>query len=75
MNPATIMKLMNAKMQFAGSHPKFMAFLQSVFTKLPEEGTIVEFVVTRPGEEPVKANIKLKQSDLELLAELKELMQ
>ena len=52
-----------------------MAFLQSVFTKLPEEGTIVEFVVTRPGEEPVKANIKLKQSDLELLAELKELMQ
>ena len=72
MNPATIMKLMNAKMQFAGSHPKFMAFLQSVFTKLPEEGTIVEFVV---GEEPVKANIKLKQSDLELLAELKELMQ
>lgn len=75
MNPAAIMRLMNAKMQFADSHPKFMAFLQSVFSRQPEEGTLVEFVVTRPGEEPVRANIKLKRSDLELLAELKELMQ
>lgn len=33
----------------------------------------MEITVTRPGEEPVTANIKVQQSDLELLAELKEL--
>ena len=74
MNPASLMKLMNAKAVFDSNHPKFAAFLHSVFSRRPEEGTVVEFTVTRPGEEPIKANIKLKASDLELIAELKELM-
>lgn len=73
LNPTSLMKLMSAKNQFEGNHPKFMAFLNSVFSKPLEEGTVVEFTVTRPGEGPVTANIKVQQSDLDLLAELKEL--
>ena len=65
MNAASIMKLMN--------HPKFEAFLKSVFSKPMEEGSVIEIMVTRPGEEPVTANIKVLQSDLELIEELKEL--
>ena len=39
-----------------------------------EEGTVIEMTVTRPGEKPLTANLKVQQSDLELLEELKGLM-
>lgn len=74
MNPATIMKLMSAKARFSSNHPKFEAFLNSVFSRRIEEGTVIEMTVTRPGEAPLTTNIKVQQSDLELLEELKELM-
>lgn len=74
MNPTSIMKIMNAKTQFEKNHPKFMAFLKTVFSRQVEEGTVMEVTVTRPGEEPVTANIKLQQSDIDLLTELKELL-
>ena len=73
MNPATIMKLMSAKAKFEGNHPKINSFIKSVFSRPIEEGTVIEITVSRPGQEPVTANIKVQQSDLELLAELKEL--
>jgi len=74
MNATSLIKLMNAKAIFDSNHPKFAAFLNAVFSRKLEEGTVIEFTVTRPGEEPLNANIRLKASDLELLAELKELM-
>ena len=74
MNPASIMKIMSAKNQFTENHPQFAAFLNAVFSKGIEEGTIIELKVTRPGQEAVMTNIKVQQSDLELLKELKELM-
>ncbi len=73
MNPATIMKMMSAKAQFEKNHPKFMSFVKTVFSRPIEEGTVLEITVTRPGEEPVTANIKVLQSDLDLLENLKEL--
>ncbi len=73
MNAASIMKLMSAKNQFSRNHPKFEAFLKSVFSRKIEEDTVIEITVTRPGEVPVTANIKVLQSDLELLEELKGL--
>lgn len=74
MNMNSLMKLMNMKNRFESNHPKFMAFLNSVFSRIPEEGTVIEFTITRPGENPVTANIKVQQSDLELLSELREIM-
>lgn len=50
-----------------------MAFLKTVFSRQVEEGTVVEVTVTRPGEAPVTANIRLRQSDIELLTEWQEL--
>ena len=73
MNPASIMKIMSAKNRFTENHPKFVAFLEAVFAKGIEEGTVIEIQVTRPGESPVTANIKVQQSDLELMQELREL--
>lgn len=73
MNPASVLKLMSAKAKFEKNHPKFISFLAHVFSRPIKEGTVIEFIVTRPGEEPISANIKVQQSDLELLSELKEL--
>ncbi len=73
LNPASLMKIMSAKNVFEGNHPKFVAFVKAVFSKGIEEGTVMEITVTKPGQEPMTANIKVKQSDLELLQELKEL--
>lgn len=74
MNAASIMKLMSAKNQFSKNHPKFEAFIQSILSRPIEEDTVIEITVTRPGERPVTANLKVQQSDLELLEELKGLM-
>lgn len=73
MNPASIMKLMNAKNKFTENHPKFVAFLGAVFSGGIPEGTIIEITVTKPGAEPITTNMKVKQSDLDLVQELQEL--
>ncbi|MBP3486807.1 MAG: hypothetical protein J6K53_00260 [Roseburia sp.] len=73
MNPSSMMKLMNAKNKFTGNHPKFVAFLNAVFSRGVTEGTIIEITVKRPGEEALTTNMKVLPSDLELLDEMKEL--
>lgn len=73
MNPASIMKIMNAKNTFTANHPRFSAFLSAVFQGGVEEGTIIEITVQKPGQTPVTSNIKVQQSDLELLQGLGEL--
>ena len=73
MNPASIMKLMGARNKFQKNHPKFVAFLSRCFAGGLKEGTIIEITVTNPGEAPITSNIRVQQSDLELLEELKEM--
>lgn len=72
-NPATAMKMMNAKNKFTSNHPKFVAFLSAMFSTGIPEGTIIEITVTKPGQEPVTSNIKVKQEDLELMESLKDI--
>ena len=50
-NPASIMKIMNAKNKFTANNTKFAAFLNAVFSTGITEGTIIEITVTKPGEE------------------------
>lgn len=73
MNPASIMKIMNAKNKFTENHPKFVSFLNTVFANGIEAGTVIEMTVTKPGEVPVTTNIRVQESDLELLRELQGL--
>ena len=70
-NPASVMKLMKAKNKFSENHPRFVAFLNMIFSRGITEGTIIEITATRPGEQPITSNIKVLQSDLELMEELK----
>lgn len=73
MNPAILMKIMSAKNTFTANHPKFAAFLSAVFRNGIEEGMIIEITVQKPGQEAITSNIKVQQSDLDLLQSLQEL--
>lgn len=75
MNPATLMKIMNAKNKFTANHPKFVAFFNAVLSNGVREGTIIEITVTNPGQEPITTNMKVLQSDLELFNDLKDIAQ
>ena len=72
-NPMSVMKMMQAKNKFTENHPKFVQFLGVAFSGGIEEDTIIEISVQKPGQNKMTSNIKVKQSDLELLAELKNL--
>lgn len=74
LNPAKLMKLMSAKNKFTNNHPKFVEYLTMIASKGIVEDTILEVTITRPGEAPITSNIKVKQSDLELVEELKAIM-
>ena len=73
MNPASIMKMMKAKNTFIANHPKFVSFLQYAFGSGIPADSVIEITVTKPGQGPLASNIKVQQSDLELLESLKDL--
>jgi hypothetical protein len=67
-----VMKFMAAKNQFEQTHPKFAAFFGTILKQGVEEGSVIEITVTRPDGTPVTANMKVQQSDIELIRQLKE---
>ena len=73
MNPAALMKLMQARNQFAANHPKFMAFCNDMFSRGIGAGAVMEITIARPGEEPITANMRVLQEDLDMLQSLQEL--
>lgn len=74
-NPGAIMKLMAAKNQFESAHPKFAAFFKQFLTQGVEVGSVIEITITKPDGTPVTANMRVQQSDLDLVQQLKELGQ
>ncbi len=74
LKPSQMMKLMSAKNQFTANHPKFVAFCKAAFGSGIEEGTIIEISVTNPNNETITSNLRVLQSDLELMNELKSMM-
>lgn len=72
-NPASIMKVMNAKNKFEQNHPKFAAFFQRVLAQGVSDGDIIAITVTKADGAEITANMRVTQSDLELVEELKSL--
>ncbi len=68
-----MMQLAGAIGSFKNNHPKFAAFVEKFITTGVSEGTVIEITVTRPGEEPVTTNMKVLQSDIDMVNMLKEL--
>lgn len=70
-NPQIIMQFMAAIGTFKNNHPKFAGFIEHLIRTGVTEDTVIEITVTKPGEEPMTTNMKVKQSDIELFKSLK----
>lgn len=74
MNPAKLLKLKGSWDKFVKNHPKFPLFINAVKSTGIEEGSVIEItVITAEGKE-LSTNIKITQSDKEMLSELTELL-
>lgn len=73
MNPAIIMKLMNARSKFQNAHPKFASFLETMMRKGVQEGTIIEITVTGPEGNSITGNMRVTASDMELIQDLRDI--
>ena len=72
LNPMSLMKLAGLRKRLAENHPKVAAFLGSVIGSGLPGGTILEVTVTKPGEAPVTTNMRVSQSDVEIMREISE---
>ena len=73
MDMGAILKLMAAKKEFEKNHPKFFSFVKAAFGRGVEVDSVIEITVTRPDGEQLTTNIKVCESDLTLIENLKKL--
>ncbi len=71
---SSVMKIKSAWDTFSRNHPKFMPFMQAVGREAIGDGTIIEIKVTSPEGKEFNTNMKLTQSDLDLFAQMKNMM-
>lgn len=73
MNPMDLFKMKSAFEAFKNQHPKFIQFTKVVGEKGIQEGTVIDVAVTTPEGEKYNANLRVTQSDMELLQKIKNL--
>jgi hypothetical protein len=73
MNPAKLFKIKGAWDKFTENHPKFPLFINALRSSGIEEGSIIDINITTPEGKIISTNLKVSQSDKELLTELTEL--
>ena len=73
MNPQAMMQLIGALGKFKSDHPKFASFIEMLIKSGVPEGSVIEVTVTRPGEDGITANMKVTQSDLDLVSALRDM--
>lgn len=71
MNAMDAMRMAQAWRTFSENHPKFLPFVRAVSQGALQEGAVLEMAVTTPDGKKLETNLKLTQSDLELIAMLK----
>jgi hypothetical protein len=71
MNPTQIFQFMGAWQKFTANHPKLPKFMKAVAAEGVKENTIIEISVTTPEGKTYCSNLKISQSDLELLEQIK----
>lgn len=73
MNPMELFQLKSHFDTFKANHPKFLQFINVIASKGIPEGSVIEITVETPDGEKYNANMRVTQSDLELIQKLKNL--
>ena len=72
-NIGNIMKITGAWNTLKSNHHQYPAYSQAISRKGLKEGSIIEIAITTPEGEKIETNLKVKDSDLELLKQLSDL--
>lgn len=72
-NPAAMFKIKGAWEKFAANHSKFPLFLNAAARSGIKEGYILELKITSDEGNTICTNVKLTESDMELIQTLKEI--
>lgn len=75
MNPTALFRLKGAWQSFTQNHPKFPLFLQAVQNTPMQAGTVIDLKITTPEGKTMQTNVRLTESDLELIASLRDMVQ
>ena len=73
-NPAKLFKMKGLWEGFVKNHPRFPQFISAVQSNGVNEGSVIEITVTAPDGKNLSTNVKVSQSDKEMLEELTELL-
>ena len=72
-NPADLFKVRAAAETFNSNHPKLVPFFRAIQGKAMTPGTVIEMAVIDPSGERVETNLRVQESDLELIRLLMEI--
>ena len=72
-NPADLFKVRTAAAKFNANHPKLLPFFGAAKTKAMTPGSIIEIAITDPNGEKIETNLRVQESDIELINLLVEI--
>ena len=72
-NPAMMFKIKGAWDRFVQNHPKFPMFLRAASATGIKEGYIIEVKITDADGKAICTNVKLTESDMELIDIIKDM--
>lgn len=72
-NPAMFFKIKGAWDKFVSNHPKFPLFLRAASASGIKEGYVIEVKITDNDNKTICTNVKLTESDMELIQMIKEI--
>lgn len=74
MNPLNLLQLKPAFRRFLAGHPKFPKFLDAAARRdFLDEGSLIEIRATNSQGQSIVTNLRLTESDLELIRGLRDL--
>lgn len=74
MNPLQMMQIKNMMDRFHRNHPKVQSFFGAAAEKI-DEGSVIEISLTTSEGKTICSNIRVSQSDMELIEQAKQMMQ
>ncbi len=72
-NPADLFKVRGAAEKFNANHPKLLPFFAAAKDKAMTPGSVIEIAITDPAGEKIETNLRVQESDIELINLLMEI--
>ena len=72
-NPADLFKVRSAAATFNANHPKLLPFFGAAKNKAMTPGSVIEIAITDPAGEKIETNLRVQESDIELINLLMEI--